>query len=164
MSSKLDHFPYDYFLVICTRVSIAKWKRGMKISNLDGYSEIVDRFLIFSQISLEICLIDYVMPLFLKRYISLYDIIKTHAKDSRIPNKGVWNIPNTFVVKTSPNERGKKMKANNNQGKSSPQIYSFPLTHYCYDCHLLKKSKQFNLSFASLTFFYIINVHSILVA
>ena len=50
---------------MCTRVSIAKWKGGKKISNLDGHSEIVDRFLIFSQILLGICLINYVILFFL---------------------------------------------------------------------------------------------------
>ena len=53
----------DYFLVMCT-----------KISNLDGHSEIVDRFLMFFQILQGICLIYCVIPLFLKRYISLQDI------------------------------------------------------------------------------------------
>ena len=39
----------DYFLVMCTRVSvITKWRGGKKISNLVGHSEIMDRFLIFS--------------------------------------------------------------------------------------------------------------------
>ena len=32
---------------MCTKVSIGKWRDGKKISNLDGHSEIVDRFLIF---------------------------------------------------------------------------------------------------------------------
>ena len=64
----------DYFLVMCTRVSIPKWRGGKKISNLVGHSEIMDRFLFFSRILLGICLIDYVIPLFLKSYINLYDI------------------------------------------------------------------------------------------
>ena len=55
--------PY-YFLVMCTKVSIAKWRDGNKISNLDGYSEIVDKFHISSQILLGICLIDYVILFF----------------------------------------------------------------------------------------------------
>ena len=37
----------DYFLVMCTKVSIEKWRGGKKISNLAGHSEIVDMFLIF---------------------------------------------------------------------------------------------------------------------
>ena len=64
----------DYFLVMCTKVSIAKQRGGKKISNLDGHSEIVDRFLIVFQIFLGICLIYCLIPLFLKRYISLQDI------------------------------------------------------------------------------------------
>ena len=64
----------NYFLIIYTRVSIAKWRGGKKISNLVGHSEIMDRFLIFSLILLGICLIDSATPLFLKKYISLQDI------------------------------------------------------------------------------------------
>ena len=54
----------DYFLVMCTRVSIVKWIGGKKISNLVRHSEIVDRFLMFSQILLRICLIESVIPFF----------------------------------------------------------------------------------------------------
>ena len=64
----------DYFPIMCTKVSIEKQRSGKKISNLNGHSEIVDRFFIFFRILLGICLIHYVIPLFLKRYISLQDI------------------------------------------------------------------------------------------
>ena len=66
----------DYFPIMCTRISIAKWRGGKKISNLDEHSEIVDRFLIFSQILLGICLIDYVIHFFFLRGISFYRISK----------------------------------------------------------------------------------------
>ena len=56
---------------MCTRVSIAKWRGKKKTSNLDGHNEIMDRFIIFSHILLGICLINSVIPLFLKRYVSL---------------------------------------------------------------------------------------------
>ena len=46
MSNKFDFF--HFFLVICTKVSIVKWRGGKKISNLDEHSEVVGRFLIFS--------------------------------------------------------------------------------------------------------------------
>ena len=73
MSSKFDFFCWtqDYFPVTCTRVFIAKYRGGNKISKLDGHNEIVDRFLIFSWIILGICLINYEIPFFLQRYISL---------------------------------------------------------------------------------------------
>ena len=61
----------DYFPVMCIKVSISKWKGGKKISNLVGYSEILDMFLIFSRILSGICLIDNGIPLFLKRFMSL---------------------------------------------------------------------------------------------
>ena len=54
-----------------TKVFIAKWRGGNKISSFDGHREIIDRFLIFSWILLGICFIDYVIPLLLKKYISL---------------------------------------------------------------------------------------------
>ena len=57
----------DFFPIMCTKVSITKWRNGKKISNLDGHSEIIDMFLIFSHILLWICLINYVIPLFLKK-------------------------------------------------------------------------------------------------
>ena len=60
----------DYFLVMYTRVSITKWIGGKKISNLDGHSEMMDRFLISSQILVRICLIDCL------RCISIYEISK----------------------------------------------------------------------------------------
>ena len=65
----------DYFLVMCTKASIAKLRDEKKISSLDGHIEIMDRFLIFSQILLGICLIDCVIHLFL-RGISVYRISK----------------------------------------------------------------------------------------
>ena len=55
----------DFYLVMCTKVSIAKWRDGNKITNFDGHSEIMDRFMIF-QIFFGICLIDCVIPLFLR--------------------------------------------------------------------------------------------------
>ena len=56
----------DYFLVMCISVSITKWIGRKKISNLVGHSEIVDRFFTFSRILLGICLIDSVIPFFLR--------------------------------------------------------------------------------------------------
>ena len=37
----------DYAPIMCTKVFITKWRSGKKISNLDGHSEIVNRFLNF---------------------------------------------------------------------------------------------------------------------
>ena len=44
----LSVWALDYFPTMCTWVSISKWRDGKKISNFDGHSEIVERFLIFS--------------------------------------------------------------------------------------------------------------------
>ena len=76
MSSSFDSFHWNtrLFPILCTKVSITKCRGGKKISNLDGHSEITDRFLILSLFFLGICLIDYVIHFFLKRYISLEDI------------------------------------------------------------------------------------------
>ena len=59
-----------------TKDSITKWRGGKKILNFDKHSEISDWFLITSHMLLEICLIDYVIPLFL-RGILVYRISKT---------------------------------------------------------------------------------------